>query len=226
MGLTLPEALLLIALDDEKGTTRSDHDLGPGLAGGVLLELALRGLLGARDGKLVAERERPDDPVLGEAHALIASEQGQHGVKAWLRRLPRDLKPLDERVAQGLAERGVLEEERGKLLGLIPRTRWPERDPAPERDLRAHLAAVLLDGEEPAPSDALLLSLLVPYGLVARVAPRESRRDAERRAKELADRGPVGHDVGDLVDEVRSAAIAGAGAAAIAGGATVVDGGN
>ena len=101
----------------------------------------------------------------------------------------------------------MLEEERHKTLGLFASTRYPERDPAPERELRAQLRAVLVDDAEPSPFVTSLLGLLVPLDLVKRVVDRSERKEATARAKAIAERGAVGDAVKAAVNEQVMAAI-------------------
>jgi hypothetical protein len=132
----------------------------------------------------------------GWVHAVDAGLEGAMRLDAELGApVPGgDGKPA-ERVATGLVERGVLDAERSKTLGLFKSVRFPQRDPEPERALRAHLRDVLVERAEPTEWDALLLSLLVPLDLVKRVVDRSERKAAEARAKDIADRGPVGDAV-------------------------------
>jgi hypothetical protein len=104
--------------------------------------------------------------------------------------------------------RGVLSSERHKLLGLFPTTRYPEVDPGPESALRSRLRAVLVEGAEPDPDTAALLSLLVPLDLVKRVVDRGERRAAAARAKTVAERGPVGDAVKAAVQREIAAVVA------------------
>ncbi|HEX2416239.1 MAG TPA: GPP34 family phosphoprotein [Thermoleophilaceae bacterium] len=67
------------------------------------------------------------------------------------------LDSLRVKVAEGLVARGVLAEERGRMLGLISRTRWPAADPEPERALRERLADGLGGRAEPQAREALLM---------------------------------------------------------------------
>jgi hypothetical protein len=170
--MLIAEELLLLLLDDEKGTasawvTGDDN----ALAGALLL-----------DRQLGAEVPEVDD---------------EHDVKYWVRKLPSRLKPIKQHVAAGLVERGILDEERSKRLGGLLGTdvRFPARDPEPERELRARLRSVLVDGVEPDDRTAMLIALLVPLDLVKKVVERPERRAAKERAKAIADRGPVGDAV-------------------------------
>lgn len=208
MELILAEQLLLLALDDEKGRDSTSWGADPGLSAALLLDLARLGLVEAADGKvLAAAGDAPGHPLLREAHEAIGADDRPRKAKHWVDALPRRLKPLKDRVAGGLVEHGILSEERSKRLGLFPSTRYPEADPAAERDLRARLHAVLVTGREPTEQEALLVGLLEPLGLVDRVVEKPDRRQARKRAKEIGETGVAGTAVRDAVREVQAAVI-------------------
>jgi hypothetical protein len=223
MDLILAEQLLLLLLDDEKGSDQSYWGKDPGLAGAVLLDLATTGAVQQHDGKLAAAPDRtPEHPVLAAAHAAIAQSDKPRDAKGWVGRLPKELEPMDQRIAERLVEGGVLEEQRRKLLGLFEQTRFPEADPAPERDLRERLRAVLMAERQPTGDEALLVALLIPYDQVKRLVPKEHRKAANRRAKEIADHGIAGKAVADTIEGIQVAvmvaATTAASSAAVAGG--------
>ena len=145
MDLILAEQLLLLFLDDDKGSERASWGGDPGLAGALLLDLTAAGALDERDGKLAATPSAAlEHPALRAAYAAIAAAEKPRDAKGWVGRLPKELKPLAGTIADRLVERGVLAEEQRKLLGLFPTTRFPQVDPEPERALRERLRAVLL----------------------------------------------------------------------------------
>jgi hypothetical protein len=224
MDLILAEKLLLLMLDDEKGTNVAFVGGEAGPAGALLLDLtAAEAVTVDADGRLeaVAAGTPPQHPLLREAHAAIAGSDKRRDTKGWVGRLPKDLKPLGRRLSTGLVERGVLSEERRKLLGIIPTTRFPEADPVPEQWLRERLRAVLLGEREPEGDDGVLVALLVPYDLVRRLVPNDRRREAKARAKEVADAGAAGDAVAAAVRDtqvaVTAAVVAAAGASVAAG---------
>lgn len=215
--MLLAEELLLISLDDEKGTDRTNWGVDAGLAGALLLELAAGGHLKARDGDLVAAGGPPPaEPLPAEALAEIAASERPRGAKHWVGQLPKRLKPLRGRVADRLVSRGVLEEQRHKVMGLIPTTRYPERDPGPERALRERLRAALLEDREPDERTALLIGLLHPLHLVDRVVDKPDRQRAKQRAEQIADRGVVGGAVESAVKEAQAAIMVATTAGAVA----------
>jgi Golgi phosphoprotein 3 (GPP34) len=204
--LLLAEELLLLSLDDEKGSNQARSSLGPGLGGALLIELTEMGALRVDgEGNLVAGGPRPEDPILGEVLDAVAAADRPRGAKHWVHQLPGQLKPLRQRLAERLVDRGILDEERKALLGMTVSRRYPEQDPAPEQALRERLLGALTGDGEPGPRDAELICLLRPFELIAKNVPREHRKEAKRRAKEIADTGPVNSAVSQAVAEVQAA---------------------
>jgi hypothetical protein len=220
VDLILAEQTLLIALDDDKGRDTTDWGSDAGLAAALLLDLARGELVEvAPDGKLVAAAggAPPGHELLREAHAAIRGSSRRRGAKGWVDRLPKELRPLRERLARGLVGRGILSEEHSKRLGILPETRFPAADDASERELRGRLRDVLVAGREPTEDEALLVGLLEPLGLVGAVVSRDERRAARRRAKAVAEQGLVGTAVRDSVQAVQAAVIAATTTASVAG---------
>lgn len=224
--MLLAEELLLLLLDDEKGSVRGGFGDDAGLTGALLLDLVEGGRVVEHEGALVAAGGGPSFPqVLADAYGEIERSDRRRDAGQWLNRLPKALKPLRRRIAEALVARGVLGEERHKTLGLFSGTRYPEIDPGPERELRARLHAVLVDGAEPDVHTALLLGLLEPLDLVGRLVEREHRKAAKARAKDVAARGAVGSAVADAQRAARAAVVASITAATVAGTTTVTSGG-
>jgi len=212
--MLVAEELLLLLLDDEKGTV-SATAADAGLAGALLLELAGSGHLDDRVARVGSE---PSDPALAAAWRAVDEPKP---AKHWVSKLPGRLKPIKGTIAQALVARGVLDERRHKTLGLFSSTRYPEVDSGPETELRARLRRVLVDGVEPDARTTALLGLLVSLDLVKRVVERDERKAAVARAKALAERGPVGDAVHAAVQaEIMTAVMAGV-AAATAGAVAV-----
>jgi hypothetical protein len=139
----------------------------------------------------------------------VAAEPEPRTVADWVQHLPVVIDPLLDAVAAGLVERGVLGEEHGTVLGLVPTTRYPEADPSAERALRGRLRSILVDGTEPDPHDLLLIALVEPAGLLATATgdeERSVRRAARKRGAELAERATTDPAGGAAVAAVSSVA--------------------
>jgi hypothetical protein len=197
--MLIAEELLLLLLDDEKGTSDAwVMAADQGLAGALLLDLLVAERLEERDGKLARAGTEPSEPALAAAWRAIDEPKP---IKHWVGKLPGKLKPIKGTIAGPLVSRGVLDERRHKILGLFPSTRYAELDPSPEQELRARLRRVLVDGEEPDDRTVELLGVLVPLDMIKRLFRGGERRPANQRAKALAERGPVGDAVHAAVQQ-------------------------
>jgi hypothetical protein len=204
--LLLAEELLLVALDDRKGTDGAAYSSDAALAGALLLDLVEAGHLRESGGRLEPQAGPPPaHPVLADALAAVRAEDRPRDAGHWVGALPKAVGPLKARVADGLVARGILSEERRRVLGLFKATVYPEADAGPERALRERLAAALLGEEAPDRRTALLIALLRPVRLIPRLVPKDRRAEAERRAEALAEAGEVGGAVEVAVEEVEAA---------------------
>jgi hypothetical protein len=210
VGLTLAEQTLLIALDGEKGRDTAHWGSDAGLSGALLLDLARLQLLDtvAGDAIVALEGEQPDHEVLRDVYAKIRGSSKPRNAEGWVEHLPRELKPLRQRIARRLVQRGILSEEHSEMLGILTTTRFSTVDPAPERNLRERLEEVLHGDREPSEEEALLVGLLERLGLIDSIVPKGPRRDARERAKSVADEGLTGTAVRDAIRAVQVAAIA------------------
>ena len=209
MRLTLAEELVLVATDkdgsvDKKAWTSLDN----GIAGAGLLELVLAGRIALEDEKItVADATPTGNRLPDEALEAIVASGRPRTVKHWIGKLAKG--GVRRSVYAQLDERGVLAPERGKFLGLVPRTRQVEVDPGPEQEVRARLRAAGL-GQAP-DLDArtvALASLVKACGLVSAVFEREDRKAADERIAELAASDAVGAAVKAVTDATAAAAAA------------------
>lgn len=189
MTTLIAEDLLVLLLDDAKGTPQTSY-LDTALGGALLLELALAGAVDASGRTWTGTRVQAvpgtqvADPVLAEALAVV--EQKPRAASDLVGRLGKGLRAV---LAERLVARGVLQREDDRVLGLFPRTRWPEADAAYEAALRADLTAVLVQGQAPDARTGALVALLSAVDRAHRTVPHDGvpARDVRRRAKEVAD---------------------------------------
>ncbi|WP_431920660.1 GOLPH3/VPS74 family protein [Nonomuraea jabiensis] len=182
MTVTIAEELLLLAYNDEKGTQLvSGTQLDPALAGALLAELAVSGRLELSDKKVTVKDPSPlGDSELDATLARIAEEGKERKPAWWVQRLQSA--KLRKRLLTRLAESGVLAEQRGKVLGIFPTTRWPEADPDVEAAVRDRVISALA-GADPDARTAVLIAIAHAAKLDRKAFPEASRQ----RVKEIAE---------------------------------------
>lgn len=202
MRLTLPEALLLFALHDAKGTVHKvaflaiDH----GLRAALLAELKLRGHVQARlPGALqttpsegeIRHHPRPSDPptmpILRDALSALATAPSPAPPRAWLQRISEVMPDLRERLTAVLEQRGILGKVDRERAGLTDEVAHPLADGAVEAWQRAATLAALGRGDEIHPRDGVLVALTVACHL-QHVVFGERAEEAEARAAWVAER--------------------------------------
>jgi hypothetical protein len=211
----LPERLLLLALDDEKGSVVSSAatQIEYGLSGAQLVELALAGRVdvGTKELRLTDAGPTGDDLLDAALESIAASERAR-SLDHWIHKLSRGTK---KHYLERLAATGLVRRERHEILGLVPVTRYPVASTSVEDADRAALRdAVLGTGSLDARGTALL-ALVDACDLCKCFLDRSERKQAKARIEELT----RGDRVGDAVE--RTAAAAAAAVAAAVTAATV-----
>jgi hypothetical protein len=190
--LWLYEELLLLALDDAKGTpafgVHAEFALGGALLADLLMARRVRPDGEGRKARLQLVERRPlDDGLLDECLERVRAARRPADLATWVTRFAR-LPRLRRRASEGLVRRGILRREEGRVLLLFPRTTFPERDPGPERELLRRLrTAITRATVRPDPRTTVLISLAGKTGLLRRVfRTREQRAELKRCKPRIA----------------------------------------
>ncbi|WP_328465422.1 GOLPH3/VPS74 family protein [Streptomyces sp. NBC_00448] len=206
MELTLAEELLLLSRNEQSGRLAASEAVSFGVAGAVLMELALDGRIGVRDNRVVA--------LDGGSGALAVRQAGPPAEELWKRireqRRPRRAArwvgsarndKAYQKVRTGLRDRGIVHAERRRVLGLFPATRWTEADPVPAVEIRDRVARAVSGGDADERTVALVL-LVDASELSARVFPRIDRRTRKDRLRKFAAGPWASEPVGEAVRAV------------------------
>ena len=220
----IAEDVLLLLLDDESGKVPMglSEKAAPALGGAVLAELALLGAvtIDQRESRWRAPKVRvtgpaPEDRVL--ADALLVVGEKERAAQDLVGRLGNGMVAT---LGDRLADRGVLERREGRLLGVLPRTRWPAADKTHEQAVLQTLESVLVQGTTPDDRTGALVAVLAAIDRAHKVVPGLSTREVKKRAKEVTDGGWAAQAVRDTIQETYAAvkAVATAKAGGYAGG--------
>lgn len=203
---TLSEELLLLALDDQKGTIpplRIGEVLDIALAGAQLLELTRSGHVAVEDGRVVAQPAAPpDSPALRQSLDRIAALNKPRKPDAIVLKLTRGLRKI---LLQQVADKGYVSVEKARVLGFIDRTRYPELDSEVEAQVRERLRAAIVDGQDPDERTVALTALLRAASLESMVLDRAERKAYKQRVKQIADGEQLQADIAKAIVSVQAA---------------------
>jgi hypothetical protein len=224
MSTLIAEDMLLLLLDDDKGTVTGTSHLQTVLGGAVLIELATTGAVAVEEktsmwksAKVRAQPDAvPDDELLRTAHRIVAAKD--RSAQDLVNRLGKAAK---DELAERLVRRGILERRDDKVLGLFPRTRWPAVDSTHELAVRRDLTAALVQGVQPDQQTACLIALLSAIDRAHKIVDRDGLPSGQvrKRAKEIARGEWAAQAVKDAISASTAAVTAGV-TAATAGAAT------
>ena len=203
--MLIAEDLLLLVLDDEKGTLTSSW-VQQALGGAILTELAMAGSVevvpksGFTPAKAsVVPGRRPEEPILAAAYDSLAAKP--IAAKTAVTNLG---KGLHEALAARLCDRNILKRRDDKILGIFPRTTWPAADSTHEDGVRRQLTAVLVQGTTPDATTGPLIALLSSIDLAHKVVDTRDvgAGEVKKRAKQIARGDWAAKGVKDAIDEV------------------------
>ena len=218
--LSLPEQLMLTAVDPARSRLHATPNVYLAMAGGVVLDLLDGGLVVVEDGKArVADpgaRTALPAAVREQAAAAIAADKPR-AVKHWVRFFGAPKFRLGQQVSVALEARGVLQVERVRRFGLFPTT-WYGLRAAGTRDSIVHAArSALGSSQQPPPQVAEFLALAGAGGLIDQLVDPPQRRAAKRRVAELTRGVPTAGAVNQVVAQVQAEVIAAVTAATVGG---------
>ncbi|MFE2291078.1 GPP34 family phosphoprotein [Streptomyces sp. NPDC059452] len=167
-ALTLPEELILLALDPDRGKPMCEaRDLAYGTAGAVLAELELQGRIREENGRVqVVNPLDPADPLLAAMlRTLDPPAKGRRRSAIRARRWVGDYdRYVQEKYLDSLVERFVLSRETRRFLGVLPNHRHFPVVPDLARDVLDRFAAAEAAGY-PHHRDRVLGALVSAIGL-------------------------------------------------------------
>jgi hypothetical protein len=210
--LTLPEALLMLALGDEEGRIHvgKTSALPFGLTAGVLLTLAAYDRLRHENNLWYVSDEAPTgDPALDPALEAIAADDEPRGTMHWLRALTEagEGEDLKHRLLHHLTGEGILKKEEHRFLGVYPYHRYPTEDPDPERRVRKRVREVVLEGAEPDDRILAIIALMDACNLSDKVFTAKERDEHAGRLDDLTEHGRVARALAAIDAETTAAVL-------------------
>ncbi|NNJ72779.1 MAG: GPP34 family phosphoprotein, partial [Enterobacterales bacterium] len=206
--LSLSEKLLLLGLNDEKGSVvfSASGALPYGLAGALILELYLLEKIDFRDQKVkVINSGKTDNDLLNEVLALLSSSSKRRDTKHWVQKVTSKVKKIQERLAHQLVAKKVLSKQEHSFMWLINYNRYPTDDEQPEKDVRSHVKDVVLRRKEANLEDVALVSLIKACELINEVFDKSERDKAKKRIESMSKNLKIGAAISQTMEELMAA---------------------
>ncbi|MEV4628050.1 GPP34 family phosphoprotein [Micromonospora sp. NPDC049523] len=182
MDINLAEELLLLAYQDDGSPAPDSSWLDYGLAGAVLVELAVAGRVAPVQGRLrVVDPTPTGDQVVDRGLAQIVSARTEVSAQDLVARLREGLR---DAVLDQLVGRGLLRRTEERVLWIFPTSRYPSTSAdqaVPELDARRRLGLALDGTAPPDPRTHALWSLVCGTGLIASAFPGHPPEEVKRR---------------------------------------------
>jgi len=208
--LHLHEEILLLALDDDKGSVPMSASMWQNAAGGAMVsELLLAGRVRTTDDKKprleVVDPTPLGDAVLDAALAEMAGAKKPKKGAEWVQKFGGRSK-LKEQIADGLVAKGVLREEQGKVLWVFNTTHYPERDGRHEREVVRRLErAIFHDGAAVDPRTLVLVALSQAASLLPLVFDKHRLKNRKDHLKKLCEGDLAGGMAKEAVEAAQMA---------------------
>lgn len=184
--LTIPESILLLALHDDSGEKRGTF-LEYALAGAALTELVLQNRLKESGKKLeIASAAPVGDPFIDTCLAAVEVTGPGKEAKAYIQHIGGK-KDLFEPLYDGLVRRGILDEQTSKIFWVFNHTKWPERNPAPEKALEARLRLAITGSGAVDARDGAIIALAHHTDILKYNFDRDLLKQHKDRLKKIAE---------------------------------------
>ena len=205
--LSIPEEILLLTLDEEKGTPVDVPaiQIDCAIAGAILMDLALQCRIDTGLNELFTVDASPTgDPLLDEVLESIVADPEEHDAAYWVQVLSHRSGDFRDRIAERLVEAKILKRVEERLLWVFGSRRYPQIDGGEEREVKRRIVNVLLDDGIPDPRDIVILTLADTCGVLDRILSTRELKNVEGRLRQLERMDLIGQAVTRTVYDIRS----------------------
>lgn len=162
IDLNLVDKLLLLSLDDEKGSFVSGpFALTYGFAGAILLELSLKECIKIVNKKVVVTKvTRLEDSLLDSYLGLLKSSKKERSLKYWVQKFGDKERSIKKEILDKLILKGILTKREHKFLWVFNNDKFPAVNSKPENILRKRLYELIEFNKKPTLDELMLISLI------------------------------------------------------------------
>jgi Golgi phosphoprotein 3 len=204
-SLTLAEELLLVALDDQRGSLLPlpPYAMEVASAAALVMDLSLRGRIDTDAHALTVISTAPTgNALLDDVLAQISADPATQSTTEWLRRLATG-SDVRERIIAALVERGVLRSVEKRLLWVFKTRVYPPTSGIEEREVRSRVMTLLNNDDIPDPRDSLLVGLLGATKLLDELLSRSEHHRLAARIDQITGFEALNRSMSRTIDELQ-----------------------
>ena len=210
-NLPMHEEILLLALNDDKGTTSMGSMFANAMGGAILAELVMSKTIAISEDKhrkvTILSPALTGDSILDQCLQKIRDEKKAKKASDWVMKFA-SLKDLKNRTARSLVAKGILSESQDKVLGLFKRTIFPEATSGPEEQLRQRLHEVIFwDSNDPDARTVVVIALTNASQMLSGLFDKKDLKGRKARIKQLSSGEIVGQATKEAVEAIQMAII-------------------
>ena len=203
LGLNLPRALMLLAIDGVQGSLQPSSRLRHGMVAAALIELAWQSRLCGDSRSLTLVDSHPTGDITLEPILCAMVGYGPATtVRTSILWLTRDVYDICERVLAALQRDGIVRQERSWIVGAVPVDRYPLLAPGLQIELRAAVRQAVRF--VPVPDEPMLafIGLLCACGLLGAVFSQQEAWGFRQRLRQLRPSETTSRLIIETVDQL------------------------
>jgi len=210
LDLNLLDKLILLALDDEKGTFVSDSMVfGYCIAGAVLFELSIKKSIQIIDDKIKIIKEgKINDEVLNYCLQIISDSNKERKIDYWIEVIGNKAAALQKMVIDKLILLEVLEAKENKVLWIFTNKKYPTKNELPENLIRKRLNDIITNGLKAEMDEIMIISLVDSCALNKEVYGKVIAKEKEKQIKSIIKEYQFADTTGKLIKEIHERIIA------------------
>ena len=172
------------------------------LAAAVLMDLSMENRIDTDPDNLILIDSTPvGDSLLDPTLEQIAAGE-QHDARYWIEQIGRDGDAIRDEALSRLVERGILEQQEGRVLWVFRSRRYPVVDGTEEREVKLRILGVLLSDEIPDPRDVVIICLADACGLLRQLLPKRELESVRDRIEQVRRLDLIGQAMAEAIQDI------------------------
>lgn len=204
LNLTLLDKLVLLALDDEKGSFVADSmTFGYCIAGAALFELSIQDRIRIIDNRIkITNKMKLNDEVLDYCMEIIADSKKDRKINHWIEALGNKAGKMRRKTLDKLIALDILEEKENKILWVFTSKKYPTKNETPENLIRKRLLDIINKRTKAEVDEIMIISLVDVCGLNKEVYGKEMAKKRAKDIKSIIKDYPFADTTSKLIKEI------------------------